>query len=149
MNSQPSSGILKAASHRSQDKDPPLPNDRKGPRVLIVDDEQMIASTLAQILNGSGFEAKAVFSGEHAVPEASAFQPDVLLTDVIMRGISGIDVAMQVSEVLPACRVILFSGQASTADLLDRAKAQGYSFEVIAKPIHPKDLLRMLNSPQG
>jgi CheY-like chemotaxis protein len=119
-------------------------NEPKGPRVLIVDDEQMIASTLAQILNGSGFVAKAVFSGEHAVPEASEFRPDVLLTDVIMRGISGIDVAMQVSKVLPACRVILFSGQASTADLLDRAEALGYSFEVIAKPIHPKELLRML-----
>ena len=121
-----------------------MSNEPKGPRVLIVDDEQMIASTLAQILNGSGFVAKAVFSGEHAVPEASEFRPDVLLTDVIMRGISGIDVAMQVSKVLPACRVILFSGQASTADLLDRAEAQGYSFEVIAKPIHPKELLRML-----
>jgi CheY-like chemotaxis protein len=119
-------------------------NEPKGPRVLIVDDEQMIASTLAQILNGSGFVAKAVFSGEHAVPEASEFRPDVLLTDVIMRGISGIDVAMQVSKVLPACRVILFSGQASTADLLDRAEVLGYSFEVIAKPIHPKELLRML-----
>jgi CheY-like chemotaxis protein len=119
-------------------------NEPKGPRVLIVDDEQMIASTLAQILNGSGFVAKAVFSGEHAVPEASEFRPDVLLTDVIMRGISGIDVAMQVSKVLPACRVILFSGQASTADLLDRAEALGYSFEVIAKPIHPKELLLML-----
>ena len=121
-----------------------MSNEPKGPRVLIVDDEQMIASTLAQILNGSGFVAKAVFSGEHAVPEASEFRPDVLLTDVIMRGISGIDVAMQVSKVLPACRVILFSGQASTADLLDRAEALGYSFEVIAKPIHPKELLLML-----
>jgi DNA-binding NtrC family response regulator len=109
----------------------------------------MIASTLAQILNASGFEAKALFSGEHAVPVASEFQPDVLLTDVIMRGVSGIDVAMQIAEVLPACRVILFSGQASTADLLDRAKAQGYRFEMLAKPIHPRDLLSMLNRPEN
>jgi DNA-binding NtrC family response regulator len=126
-----------------------VPNDRKGLRVLIVDDEHMIASTLAQILNASGFEAKALFSGEHAVPVASEFQPDVLLTDVIMRGVSGIDVAMQIAEVLPACRVILFSGQASTADLLDRAKAQGYRFEMLAKPIHPRDLLSMLNRPEN
>jgi DNA-binding NtrC family response regulator len=117
--------------------------------VLIVDDEHMIANTLAQILNASGFEAKALFSGEHAVPEATEFLPDVLLTDVIMRGISGIDVAMQIAEVLPACRVILFSGQASTADLLDRAKAQGYRFEMLAKPIHPRDLLRMLTPAEN
>lgn len=126
-----------------------MPNDRKGRRVLIVDDEHMIASTLAQILNASGFEAKALFSGDDAVPVASEFQPDVLLTDVIMRGLSGIDVAMQISQVLPACRVILFSGQASTADLLDRATAQGYRFEMLAKPIHPRDLLSMLNGPVG
>lgn len=126
-----------------------MPKDRKGLRVLIVDDEHMIANTLAQILNASGFEAKALFSGEHAVPEATEFQPDVLLTDVIMRGFSGIDVAMQIAEVLPACRVILFSGQASTADLLDRAKAQGYRFEMLAKPIHPRDLLRMLTPAEN
>jgi len=126
-----------------------VPKDRKGLRVLIVDDEHMIANTLAQILNASGFEAKALFSGEHAVPEATQFQPDVLLTDVIMRGFSGIDVAMQIAEVLPACRVILFSGQASTADLLDRAKAQGYRFEMLAKPIHPRDLLRMLTPAEN
>src|SRR5208282_771746 len=57
-----------------------VPKDRKDLRVLIVDDEHMIASTLAQILNASGFEAKAVFSGEHALPTAAEFQPDVLLT---------------------------------------------------------------------
>jgi DNA-binding NtrC family response regulator len=124
-------------------------NDRQAQRVLIVDDEQMIADTLAQILNASGFEARPVFSGEQAVPAAEEFQPEILLTDVIMRGISGIDVAISVSKMLPDCRVILFSGQASTADLLDRAKAQGYRFEIIAKPIHPKDLLKVLNSPQS
>ncbi len=122
-----------------------MPNDCKGQRVLIVDDEHLIATTLAQILNASGFEAKALFSGENAVPVASEFRPDVLLTDVIMRGMSGIDVAMQVAQVLPACRVILFSGQASTADLLNRAMAEGYCFEMLAKPIHPRDLLSMLN----
>lgn len=126
-----------------------MPNDRKDQRVLIVDDEQMIADTLAQILNASGFKARAVFSGEQAVPAAEEFQPEILLTDVIMRGVSGIDVGISISKMLPACRVILFSGQASTADLLDRAKAQGYLFEIIAKPIHPRDLLKVLNSPKS
>jgi DNA-binding response OmpR family regulator len=122
--------------------------ERSVQRVLIVDDEKLIANTLAQILNVSGFEARAIFGGENAVSVATQFRPDVLLTDVIMRGISGIEVAMQVSKALPSCRVILFSGQASTVDLLNRAEAQGYSFEIIAKPIHPKELLRMLNAPE-
>ncbi len=122
-------------------------NDHRGQRVLIVDDETIIANTLAQILNASGYDARAVYSGEAAIQEAGAFAPNVLLTDVIMRGVSGVDVAIQVSEILPGCRVILFSGQASTADLLERATAQGRSFEVIAKPIHPRELLNMLGSP--
>ena len=126
-----------------------MSNDRQGQRVLIVDDEQMIADTLAQILNARGFEARAIFSGEQAVPAAEESRPEILLTDVIMRGISGIDVAVSVSKMLPECRVILFSGQASTADLLDKAKEQGYQFEIIAKPIHPKDLLKMLRTPQS
>jgi DNA-binding NtrC family response regulator len=124
-----------------------VPNDRLGRRVLIVDDETIIANTLAQILNASGYDAKAVYSGETAVQEAEAFAPNVLLTDVIMRGVSGVEVAMQVSKILPGCRVILFSGQASTADLLERATAEGYRFEVIAKPIHPRELLSILESP--
>jgi DNA-binding NtrC family response regulator len=124
-------------------------NEHRAQRVLIVDDEKLIANTLAQILNVSGFEARAIFSGESAVPVAAEFRPNVLITDVIMRGISGIEVAMQVAQALPSCRVILFSGQASTADLLDRAKAQGFSFEILAKPIHPKELLKMLNAPKN
>jgi DNA-binding NtrC family response regulator len=121
-----------------------VPNAPKCLRVLIVDDEPMIANTLAQILNASGFEARAVFSGDTAVEAAAELRPDVLLTDVIMRGISGIDVAMQVSESLPECRVILFSGQASTADLLEPAKKKGRHFEILTKPIHPQVLLSML-----
>lgn len=123
-----------------------MQNDRKGLRVLIVDDEPTIANTLAQILNVSGFEARAVHTGEAAVETAAEFKPDVLLTDVIMRGISGIDVAMEISEHLPNCRVILLSGQATTANLLEPAKKKGRDFEILMKPIHPRDLLNVLGA---
>lgn len=125
-----------------------MPNERDALRVLIVDDERMIADTLAQILNASGFEAKAVYDGARAVAEAQQFHPDILLTDVIMRGMSGVDAGIQVARALPDCRVILFSGQASTADLLDRAQAHGYEFEMLAKPIHPQELVSILRSPR-
>jgi CheY-like chemotaxis protein len=118
----------------------------KGQRVLVVDDEPMIADTLAQILNASGFEARAVHNGEAAVQVAAELKPQVLLTDVIMRGLSGIEVAMQVSDKLPECRVILFSGQAATADLLEPAKKRGRYFEILTKPIHPEVLLGMLRA---
>jgi len=126
-----------------------VPNQRDRLRVLIVDDEPTIADTLAQILDASGFEAKAVYYGEAAVAAAEQFQPDILLTDVIMRGMSGIDAGVCISKAVPHCRVILFSGQASTADLLHQAEAKGYRFEILAKPIHPRELVKVLSSPQN
>jgi hypothetical protein len=47
---------------------------------------------------------------------------------------------------LPKCKILLFSGQAATADLLDRARSQGHEFEILAKPVHPQDLLARLRS---
>lgn len=113
-------------------------------RVLIVDDEQIIANTLVLILNRSGFTAIAAYSGEKAIEVAPDFQPNILISDVIMFGMTGIEAAIQVSKSVPGCRVILLSGQAATADLLHRAEDEGYSFEIVAKPVHPQVLLDVL-----
>lgn len=114
-------------------------------RVLILDDEQIIANTLALILNRSGFEARAVYNGEAAIEAARELSPDVLISDVIMQGMTGIDAAIRISEIVPHCRVILFSGQAATSDLLERAQANGHRFELLVKPVHPRALLDRLN----
>jgi CheY-like chemotaxis protein len=119
--------------------------DQQGkPRVLVADDEWVIADTLAIILNQSGFQATAVYSGEKAVETASALKPDMLISDVIMSDMNGIDAAIKIRSMLPSCKILLFSGQAATADLLDRARAQGHEFEILAKPVHPQDLLARL-----
>ncbi|HLY39959.1 MAG TPA: response regulator [Terracidiphilus sp.] len=116
------------------------------PKVLVVDDERIIADTLAMILNQSGFEASAVYSGEKAVEMASKFAPDMLITDVIMADLNGIDAAIQIRAMLPEIKILLFSGQAATADLLEKARAQGYEFEILSKPVHPQDLLTKLRA---
>jgi CheY-like chemotaxis protein len=110
-------------------------------RVIVADDEETIATTLAIILNQAGFEARAVFSGEQVVKLLDSFQPEMLITDVIMPGMTGIEVAIAVRSRLPDCKILLFSGQAATVDLLEQAKTHGYEFEIVAKPIHPSDLL--------
>lgn len=114
------------------------------PRVLVADDEQVIANTLAIILNQNGFEARAVYSGEKALEALDTFHPDMLISDVIMTGMTGIDAAIQTRVKLPHCKILLFSGQAATADLLERARTQGHEFEILAKPVHPTDLLAKL-----
>lgn len=121
-----------------------MPEKQVRPKVLVVDDEQVIANTLAMILNQSGFEARAVYSGEKAVEMASTYQPDMLITDVIMADLNGIDAAIRIRALLPKIKILLFSGQAATADLLEKAREKGYEFEILAKPVHPQDLLSKL-----
>ena len=116
------------------------------PRVLVADDEQVIANTLAIILNQAGFEARAVYSGENALEIIDEFQPNMLISDVIMTGMTGIEAAIKVRAKLPGCKILLFSGQAATADLLEKARAHGHEFEILAKPVHPTDLLAKLRS---
>jgi len=114
------------------------------PRVLVVDDEQVIADTLARILDLNGYEASAVYSGTAAVESARALQPDLVISDVIMQDMNGIEAAIHIRGFLPSCKILLFSGQAATADLLENARAQGHEFEILAKPVHPADLLAKL-----
>ena len=96
------------------------------------------------ILNQAGFEARAVYSGEKAIEALDTFHPDMLISDVIMTGMTGIEAAIQTRSKLPKCKILLFSGQAATADLLERARSQGHEFEILAKPVHPTDLLAKL-----
>ena len=121
-----------------------MPENSAKPKVLVADDERVIADTLATILNQSGFEARAVYSGEKAVDLASDFKPDMIISDVIMADLNGIDAAIRIRAFLPQVKILLFSGQAATADLLEKARAQGYEFEILAKPVHPQDLLNKL-----
>jgi CheY-like chemotaxis protein len=123
-----------------------MPDKANKPKVLVADDERVIADTLAMILNQSGFEARVAYSGEKALELATDFQPEMLISDVIMAGLNGIDAAIKIREVLPSIKILLFSGQAATADLLEKARGQGYEFEILAKPVHPQDLLAKLRA---
>ena len=111
------------------------------PIVLVVDDEKVIATTLAVILTHSGFDAHAIFSGQQAVESLDKLKPDLLITDVDMPGMTGIEAAIIARAKLPNCKILLFSGQVATADLLEAARAQGHEFEILSKPLHPADLL--------
>ena len=123
-----------------------MPESIAKPKILVADDERVIADTLAMILNQSGFEARPVYSGEAALALASTFEPDMLISDVIMADLNGIDAAIRIRNVLPQVKILLFSGQAATADLLEKARAKGYEFEILAKPVHPQDLLAKLRA---
>lgn len=116
---------------------------RKGdhPTILIVDDEQIIADTLAQIFNRNGYLALAAYDAASALELVALSPPKLMITDIAMPGMSGIELAITMERICPDCRIILFSGQASTVDLLASARASGYTFQTLAKPVHPSVML--------
>jgi CheY-like chemotaxis protein len=127
-------------------RDVPAPVPANGsknysPSVLVVDDESIIADTLAEILNRSGFSATPAYDAEDALETALLMPPELLITDVVLPGMSGIELAVTMRRIFPDCRILLFSGQAATADLLASASSIGHKFELLSKPVHPSDLL--------
>ena len=111
------------------------------PRVFVVDDEHVIAFTLATILNQSGFRAIPFTNPLDALDAASLEGPNLLISDVMMPELSGVDLAIRIKSKCPGCKILLFSGQAATADLLADARREGHNFKLLSKPVHPSDLL--------
>jgi CheY-like chemotaxis protein len=70
--------------------------------------------------------------------------PDFILTDVVMPIMDGVELATAIRKALPATQIVLLSGQAGTAEILDVARKQGYSFELLSKPIHPERIIQRL-----
>ncbi|MGH7914698.1 MAG: response regulator [Candidatus Binataceae bacterium] len=120
--------------------DPPSAAEYR-PSVLVVDDESVIADTLTEILNRSGYAAIAAYDGESAMESALLKPPEMLITDVVLPGMNGIELAITIKRIFPDCKTLLFSGQASTSDMLASAKSAGHHFTLLSKPVHPKDLL--------
>jgi DNA-binding NtrC family response regulator len=113
-------------------------------RILVVDDERTVADTLGIILKQNNHDATVADSGETALNLARVSAPDWLISDVILGGMTGIELAQRFGAGFPECRVILFSGQAVTTELLRVAEERGHHFEVLAKPFHPQHLIDIL-----
>jgi CheY-like chemotaxis protein len=135
-----SRNAIPSLSLASSSKDPKT----RRPRILVVDDERVIADTMAEILEGAGFQAATAYDGWNALQLAGSLQPDYLLADVLMPRMNGVDLAMAIRKMHPAARILLFSGQAGITEILRAAHDQGLQFELIPKPIHPLSLIARL-----
>ena len=112
--------------------------------VFVVDDERIISETLAAILMRSGFNAIPFSDPLKALEAVELNRPDILISDVMMPGLNGIELAIQLKRKLPSCKVVLFSGQAATSDMLEGARQNGHDFLLLTKPVHPSDLLAVI-----
>jgi CheY-like chemotaxis protein len=122
---------------------------QKRTRVFVVDDEFSIASTLALVLHHLDFDATSFAGPLDALQAATTRAPDVLVSNIEMPDLSGVELAIRMREIVPDCKVILFSGQASTVDLLNTAEANGQNFEVLLKPVHPTALVKRIRELTG
>lgn len=110
-------------------------------RVLIVDDEKVIAITLAHIFVTRGYEARPAYSAEEAIPVIDEWAPDLAVLDVCLPGMDGVDLAIRLKAMYPGCRVLLISGKPETLEIVERAGRRGHVLELIAKPVPPAVLL--------
>lgn len=113
-------------------------------RVLVVDDNELIADTIVAILREAGFDAVASYRGDEALNLARTASFDLLLSDVVMPGTSGVELAIAVTDERCVPNVLLISGMSTTADLLEDARSHGYDFEIISKPTQPFELLKKI-----
>ena len=118
-----------------------MPIHKNARRILIVDDEVAIADTLALIFRTQHYEVRVAYSAERAIETIAEWRPDLAILDVILPQMNGIDLAIVIKANYSGCHVLLFSGHANTAMLLEEAGKKGHQFEVLAKPVHPNIML--------
>jgi len=98
-------------------------------RLLVVDDVPLFRAGLTSALNGAGYDVIGeAGDGESAVAVAESEQPDIVLLDILMPGVSGIDVLGKIRAVSPSSEVLLLTGSESVEDLVAaiRGGARGY-----------------------
>lgn len=116
-------------------------------RVLIVDDDRVVADTLSLIFEKGGFDSLACYSAEHALEQAREFHPNLLLCDIAMPGRDGIALVHDISQEFPSCRFLVLTGfYANLHRVRQYAERMPMPVGVFTKPCQPADLLREANA---
>jgi DNA-binding response OmpR family regulator len=116
--------------------------NREKSLIFVVDDEEIIASTIAAILRMKGLDAVAFTSSSEALAQSRSVAPDLLISDIMMPLLSGAELAQHIQWSHPQCKVLLFTGQWDRADAEIAAFEDGLVYQLIPKPVHPKELLK-------
>lgn len=111
------------------------------PTILVVDDNKMLADSLALVLRSNAYNVTVAYNGRHGYELARLRRPDLIISDVVMPEMDGVEMAIKIHQEFAETKILLVSGQASTLDLLKRARDKGYEFDALAKPVHPVELL--------
>ena len=116
-------------------------------RILIVDDEEDLVSALAERLRLRGFQVETATTGTDALTHVSAGDFSVVILDVKMPGIGGVELMVEIMRKHPDLPVILFTGHGSVADAR-RGMEEG-AFDYIMKPVDIDDLIHKIGNAAG
>ena len=107
-------------------------------RILVAEDEEAMRAYLARALENAGYEVMAVDRGTAALPLLETQHFDLLLSDIVMPEMDGIELAQRCAEVSPATKVMFITGFAAVTLKANREAPQA---KVLSKPFHLKDLV--------
>lgn len=116
-------------------------DEEHAPVVLVVHDEELVADCMAMLLSRAGFVTRTAYDGKTALEMAFELQPELLVSDIGLREMNGIQLAMAIVNAMPDCKVLLFSNHETYDDVVS-AREDGYDFPALVKPVHPADMLK-------
>jgi CheY-like chemotaxis protein len=115
-------------------------------RVLVVDDDRLVADTLALIFTKNGYLAKTAYSADEALQCAREFVPNLLLCDVTMPGRDGLALTLDITHEFPSCRIIVLTGfYSNLTSVREQASKMSRPMGILTKPCQPSELLRHVN----
>jgi DNA-binding NtrC family response regulator len=115
-------------------------------RVLLVDDEEQFVETLALRLEARDFAVATAFSGDQALDYLKANETDVVVLDVLMPGLSGIDTLGMMKKIRPLTEVIMLTGHATVETAIEGMKLG--AFDYLMKPTEIDELVEKITQAQ-
>lgn len=121
------------------------------PYCLVVDDNPLLAEILGAVLRNNLYAVSIAYSCREALQLARLAPPDLVITDVYMPGMDGIELAIHLRRYFPECPVLLTSGEPEEALLLANSRAPGFGWKIIPKASPQRELLQeiMWNTIMG
>jgi len=117
------------------------PNER--PRVLVVDDDVSLAEMLTLVLRNEGFDCHVVHHGDQALPEFRSFRPDVVLLDLMLPGLDGVDVCRLI-RAESGVPIVMLTARSDTVDVVEGLESGADDY--VAKPFKPKELVARIRA---
>jgi two-component system chemotaxis response regulator CheY len=114
------------------------------PRVLVVDDSALSRRTLRQILEPAGYEVTEAEDGLSALERYFLEKPDIVLLDLVMKGMYGLDVLTKLRELDAAAKVVVVSAdvQTSSQELVEQAGGKAF----VNKPFDKTEILKAIST---